>query len=94
MIGPCSYHNHVKYKATHSTRDCTLNDKLAMETSTVMTMRTRHPRLEELGKLDGMLVVREGPRKVVPSRSRGSTSYSGGTSLSTRRSKPSVKSTL
>lgn len=31
MIGPCSYHNHVKYKATHSTRDCTLNDKLAME---------------------------------------------------------------
>lgn len=31
MNGPCKYHNHGNYTATHLTGDCTMNDKLAKE---------------------------------------------------------------
>lgn len=31
MSGPCKYHSHGTYKASHSTRKCTLNDQLAKE---------------------------------------------------------------
>lgn len=31
MSGPCKYHSHGNYKASYSTRDCSLDDKLAKE---------------------------------------------------------------
>lgn len=31
MSGPCKYHSNGTNKASHSTRDCTLNDKRAKE---------------------------------------------------------------
>lgn len=34
MNGPYSYHSHSKYKATHLTRECTLNDWLTKEKAT------------------------------------------------------------